>query len=348
MSHEKREKFDGKIPDDSVCDCMVSVSCITFNHGRYLRQALDSFLMQETDFRYEILIHDDASTDDTIDIIKEYQEKYPDIIRPVFEEENQYSKGISNISGVFNFPRARGRYIAMCEGDDFWTDKRKLKKQVEIMERDRSLSLCCHGAVIVSEDGAFRSENKIRPFSGGGIIKAEDFIKKKTNIPTASMLFKAEYAQRLPRWYFDCPVGDIPLQLFMVENGGIYYIDELISAYRMGREGSWGEMMDNASDTGKLKAKWEAHYEAMRRLYKAFDSDTCGKWQEASDTALKRLRFHIDLKEGNAKAVLDKKNAEFLKELSKTEAALQRLKARAPLIYELIRNVYLRCRKILH
>ncbi len=348
MNHEKRKKFDGKISDDSVCDCMVSVSCITFNHGRYLRQALDSFLMQETDFRYEILIHDDASTDDTIDIIREYQEKYPDIIRPVFEKENQYSKGISNISGVFNFPRARGRYIAMCEGDDFWTDKRKLKKQVDIMEKDSKLSLCCHSAVIVSEDGAFRSENRIRPFQKSGMINSADFIKKKTNIPTASMLFKTEYAKKLPGWYFDCPVGDIPLQLFMVKNGGIYYIDELMSAYRMGREGSWGEMMDNTSDAEKLRAKWEAHYEAMRKLYRAFDSDTSGKWQEASDTALRRLRFHIDMKEGNAKAVLDKENAEFLAELSKTEAVLQRLKARAPFIYELLRNTYLKCRNALN
>ena len=115
---------------------MVSVSCITFNHAGYIRQALDSFLMQKTDFAYEILIHDDASTDGTIDIIKEYEERYPDIIRPVLETENQYSKGISNISGVFNFPRARGRYIAMCEGDDYWSDPYKLQKQFDLMESD--------------------------------------------------------------------------------------------------------------------------------------------------------------------------------------------------------------------
>ena len=101
-----------KSPVDRVP--MVSVSCITYNHGRYLRKALDSFLSQKTSFFFEILIHDDASTDDTVSIIKEYAESYPEIIVPMFEEENQYSRGISNISGVFNFPRARGRYIAMC------------------------------------------------------------------------------------------------------------------------------------------------------------------------------------------------------------------------------------------
>lgn len=323
---------------------MVSVSCITFNHGGYLRQALDSFLMQEADFGFEILIHDDASTDDTIDIIKEYQSRYPDIIRPVFEEENQYSKGISNISGVFNFPRARGRYIAMCEGDDFWTDKHKLKRQVDIMESHSEVSLCCHAANIVSEDGAFRTESSIRPFSETGIIDSADFIAKRTNIPTASMLFRTEYAKRLPEWYYNCPVGDIPLQLFMLQNGSAYYIDEPMSAYRMGRAGSWGDMMDNASDAEKLKAKWEAHYEAMRRLYEAFDSDTDRKWHEAVDTALRRQRFHIDLKEGNAAVMLKKENAAFAAELPKTEAHLQRLKARAPFVYDIIRKIYLNCK----
>ena len=99
----------------------VSICCITYNHAPYIRSALDGFLMQETDFAYEILIHDDASTDGTADIIREYTARYPDIIKPILREENQYSKGISNIS-IFNFPRARGEFIAMCEGDDYWTD----------------------------------------------------------------------------------------------------------------------------------------------------------------------------------------------------------------------------------
>ena len=101
---------------------MVSICCLTFNHEPYIRKALDSFLMQKTTFPFEIVIHDDASTDGTADIIREYQENYPDIVHSLCQEENQYSKGISNISGVFNFPRAQGKYIAMCEGDDYWSD----------------------------------------------------------------------------------------------------------------------------------------------------------------------------------------------------------------------------------
>src|SRR5690606_1543694 len=101
---------------------LVSVSCITYNHSSYIRQCLDGFVMQKCDFAFEVLIHDDASTDDTQEIIKEYQAKYPEIIKAVLQKENQYSKGIRGISPRFNFPRAQGKYIAMCEGDDYWTD----------------------------------------------------------------------------------------------------------------------------------------------------------------------------------------------------------------------------------
>ncbi len=340
MSHEENGKIYGEVCGGAVHSCMVSVSCITFNHGRYLRQALNSFLSQKTDFPFEILIHDDASTDDTIDIIREYAEKYPDIIRPMYEEQNQYSQGISNISGVFNFPRARGKYIAMCEGDDYWTDDLKLQKQVDIMEAHPEYSLCTHAAAIVSEDGAFRSENSIRPFEKSRELTREEFISKKTNVPTASMLFRTEYAKRLPKWYYDCPVGDIPLQLFMAENGGIYYIDEEMSAYRTGGSGSWGETMDDASKRAAFINRWEKHYAAMKTLYEAFDLDTNGKWHEAVNTALMRQRFHIDLKEGNAKVVLKKENRQFVDELPKAEAKLQHLKAKAPFIYELMRKTY--------
>src|SRR5690554_2985712 len=94
---------------------LVSISTITFNHAPYIRQCLDGFLMQKTDFAFEVLIHDDASTDGTEEIIREYEAKYPDIIKPLYEIENQYSKGRSG-SRTFNFPRAKGKYIALCEG----------------------------------------------------------------------------------------------------------------------------------------------------------------------------------------------------------------------------------------
>lgn len=118
---------------------LVSICCITYNHAPFIRQCLDGFLMQKG-VNYEILIHDDCSTDGTTEIVKEYAAKYPDLIFPLYETENQYSKGVW-IDG-FNCRRAKGKYIAYCEGDDYWTDPLKLQKQVEFMESHPEYSVC--------------------------------------------------------------------------------------------------------------------------------------------------------------------------------------------------------------
>ena len=103
---------------------LVSIDCITYNHEAYISQALDGFLMQKTKFLFEVLIHDDLSTDGTADIIRKYEKKYPLIIKPIYQTVNQFSKGVE-ISKKFQFPRAQGKYIAICEGDDYWTNPNK-------------------------------------------------------------------------------------------------------------------------------------------------------------------------------------------------------------------------------
>lgn len=334
-----------------MLDPVVSISCITYNHAPYLRQCLDSFLMQR-DVPFEVLIHDDCSTDGTVEIIREYTEKFPEVIRPVYEEQNQYSRGISNISGVFNFPRARGRYIAMCEGDDFWNDRYKLKKQAEYMDMHPECSMLTHSAYIAAEDGAYRSSGLIRPAEGHRDLTPEEVISKPVNFPMASLMFIAEPAKHLPRWYFDCPVGDIPLQLYMLEQGTVHYMDEPMSTYRMGRAGSWGAAMDtsgSSSDANGVdpagaaadrKDKWEAHYLAMDRLYAAFDQETGGIYSDAVRDALNRSRFLIDLKEERMEAVKDPANEKFLNELGNTERKLVKLRASAPGIYRLLQKTY--------
>jgi len=118
----------------------VSICCLAYNHEPYIRDCLDGFMIQQTNFDFEVLIHDDASTDKTAEIIREYEKKYPDIIKPIYQTENQYSKRVG-ITRVFQFPRARGKYIAMCEGDDYWTDPLKLQKQVDFLESNPDYGL---------------------------------------------------------------------------------------------------------------------------------------------------------------------------------------------------------------
>lgn len=131
---------------------LVSISCITYNHLPYIRQCIDGFIKQQTAFPIEVLIHDDASTDGTTDIIREYETNYPEVIKPIYQKENQYSKGMP-ISATFNWPRAKGKYIAMCEGDDYWTDPLKLQKQVDFLEKNQEYVLTSHLRIIVDEKG---------------------------------------------------------------------------------------------------------------------------------------------------------------------------------------------------
>lgn len=120
---------------------VVSICSITYNHAPYIRQCLDGFLMQKTNFPFEIIINDDCSTDGTTEIIKEYAAKYPDLIKPIFHDENQYQKGVRGMFAKFVFPKAQGKYLALCEGDDYWIDPLKLQKQVDILESDDSVSM---------------------------------------------------------------------------------------------------------------------------------------------------------------------------------------------------------------
>ena len=123
-------------------DPLVSIRCLVYNHEPYLRQCLDGFVMQQTTFPFEAIVHDDASTDGSAAIIREYVERYPDIIKPIYETENQYSKRDGSLARIMDAAmHPNSKYIALCEGDDYWTDPHKLQLQVDIMEADESIGL---------------------------------------------------------------------------------------------------------------------------------------------------------------------------------------------------------------
>ena len=144
------------LPGKPVVNPKLSICCITYNHAKFIRQALDGFMMQKTNFPFEIIIHDDASTDGTADIIREYEQKYPEIIRPTYQTQNQWSKGV-NILKTFVYPKIQGQYVALCEGDDYWTDENKLQKQVDYLDAHPEVSVCFHPVNIVWEDGSKRN-----------------------------------------------------------------------------------------------------------------------------------------------------------------------------------------------
>ena len=207
---------------------LVSICAVCYNHAPYLRQALNGFLSQkltypdpetkeERHFSIEILIHDDASPDGSADIIREYQERFPDIVKPILQTENQYSQGITNISGAFNFPRAKGKYIALMDCDDYWQSKDKLSLQVAYMEAHPECQLCVHAAEVRNDNGDLVDKNLMRPYRKDRDLTISELIDKAGSFPFGSMMLRREVVENLPEYYVNCPVGDRPLELMAAE-----------------------------------------------------------------------------------------------------------------------------------
>lgn len=231
----------------------VSICCLTYNHEKFINDTLKGFVSQKTSFKYEVLIHDDASTDGTAGIIREYEEKYPHIIKPIYQAENQYSKGIK-ISMTYNFSRAKGKYIAMCEGDDFWIDEFKLEKQINYMEEHRKCMFCFTNGQILD----MANQGTIKKFIPQDIEskKIYNLTKKDYNvgevarlgfIPTASFVFRTECIDMFPSYYDDlCPAGDMKYKLYCTAMGYAHFIDDETCVYRMNVSGSamtnWGNL----------------------------------------------------------------------------------------------------------
>lgn len=267
-------------------EVMVSICCTTYNHEKYIADAIESFLMQKTDFDYEILIHDDASTDKTPEIIREYEKKYPNIIKPIFQVENQHSKGV-RISYTFNYPRAKGKYIAICEGDDYWTDENKLQLQVDFMEQHPDCSLCTHAAKKVSPE---KKEvlGIVRLNKGDCYYSTDEVIRGGGGMfATNSMFFPTKLVQLLPDFYFNAPIGDYPLTVNLSLNGNVFYIDRFMSAYRVMSEGSWSTQIK------KDRNKAIEHQKKIIKMLTEINDFTNYKYSAAVEKRIVEIEFKL-------------------------------------------------------
>lgn len=214
---------------------LVSVCCISYNHETYIEEAIQSFLMQKTDFPFEILIDDDCSQDDTPKIIDYYFNKYPRLIKPLLRKKN-----VGSMCNFFsNLQRATGKYVAICEGDDYWTDSNKLQKQVKMMEQHPNIGISFHCAMERVDEILTRKlakhADKSKIFSTKEMILGNgDFC------PTASLMIYRDILNNLPQWLIDvAPVGDYYLQVLSSVDQGALYIDECMSVYRRGHDENW-------------------------------------------------------------------------------------------------------------
>lgn len=209
---------------------LVTTRTITYMHEHFIRECIESILMQKTNFPVEVIIHDDASTDKTADIMREYQVKHPRLIKAIYQEENQYSKPLKGNIVESIQKLIQGKYIALCEGDDYWTDPLKLQKQVDFLERNTKYVLCFHNAEIKHENNSLLN----KPFCDldKTTFTIEDVITRRWFIPTQSIVYKRDLLDVRPTWMSYVYNGDLALQLMLADKGNFYYFDDIMSVYR--------------------------------------------------------------------------------------------------------------------
>lgn len=225
----------------------VTIFLLTYNHEKFIAQAIESILMQEVNFAYEIVIAEDCSTDKTRDIVIDFQQKQPDKIRLFLAERNLNS----NSFYVQGLQICQGQYIALLDGDDYWSSPDKLQKQVDFLDANPELSICFHNVNVVYEEGNIATHlfhlkepnyhiSKSLPKS---ISTLEDIVVNGNFMQTCSVMFRAGLFGNIPDWYNNLPIGDWPLHILNAEHGNIGYIDAVLGTYRVHRGGLWSTNM---------------------------------------------------------------------------------------------------------
>lgn len=276
-----------------MSDILVSIVCNTFNQEKYIRSALDGFLMQQTNFPIEILVHDDASTDGTAEIVNEYAKKYPDIVKAILQTENQYSKQVA-ISEKFQFSRAKGKYIAFCEGDDYWTDPLKLQKQVDAMEKHPELDICSHQMTTECDEkktGVVPLENGNKIFSVSDVIgNGGGFVS------TASLMFRRDIF--IHSYNFQQMMSlDYIWQIAGALRGGMLYLGDCMGVYRQKAKGSWTAAAEKCPD-----AQIET-WKKIRLVLEALNEETEHQYEEVINRQIAMMKLNPWIRLGEMKKI---------------------------------------------
>lgn len=222
-----------------MSDPLVSVLIITYNQEKMIGKAIESVLEQKMDFPFELVVGEDCSTDRTREIVAAYQKKHPEIIRMITSDKNV---GMME-NDRRTFRAARGKYVACCEGDDYWCDPNKLQKQVAVMEADPAISMCFHNVFFrynnrnrMEKQFKWRFRNRFYPASSVICVGG------KFNKPVSVLIRREDYVD-LPDWYYEAPSGDWALNLISAFNGKIFYLNDVMAVYRVNVSNSWSDVM---------------------------------------------------------------------------------------------------------
>lgn len=310
---------------------LVSINCITYNHEKYIADALEGFLNQKTDFDFEIVIGEDCSTDNTRKIIEEYMKKYPKKIILITSEKNVGV--IENERRIYE--SSSGKYIAVCEGDDFWIDPYKLQKQIDYMEKNKDCTLCFHNAYTVNVNrnviGTMISKDIENRIYDCGEIAILGFI------PTASKVYLKETMSNIPEWYKTAIVEDFPSQLIITSKGYAYYMKDIMSAYRTGVENSATYTLFHKLNNEKIIIE---NQEKLISLVDDFDIYSQFKYSEKLLQRRKLYEYELYLMKGDIKKLKESRYEEFYKVIGIRSKIRLYLKSYMPKIYKNIDKIY--------
>lgn len=283
-------------------DKLVSIICNTHNDENYIKTTIESFLMQKTSFPFEILIHDDCSSDNTPKIIKEYEKKYPNLIFPIYQKDNRYSK-YEDITIKYQIPRARGKYIAICQGDDFWIDENKLEKQLNFLENHKEYNACTSACICIDANTLY-FKYFIAPSDKDKVLTVKDVILGDGGfVGTNTLFFRKDTLNNYPEYGTPNHIDDYQLQLHLSRPNGIYYMADCMSAYRFKSDDSWSTVYaNNENDITEAKCK----------ILDIFNNYTNGEYKEiigkkmkkdeddsSFNKFIKNLKYHFISKEYN-------------------------------------------------
>ena len=314
---------------------LLSVYCLTYNHEKYIRSALDGFVNQKTNFRYEVFVHDDASTDRTAEIILEYASKYPDIIKPIIQTENQYSKGIK-IALTYIIPRISGKYVAICEGDDYWCDPFKLQRQVDFLEKNTGYSACVHNTFKIDETKKILKKGRISNRKQDCDLCFEDIIKGASKeYHTSSIVMRKEYCFNRPH-YFNIAkgYGDYPLGVYLTTNEKIRYLSDAMSVYRLySTPTSW-------TSRNLTKGVAEiAHFENVCAFLEAVKKEIGKDKRVYIDKAITEHKIKIAELKGNYDIIKEEPYRALYKQKSFLYKLKYRIKQYFPWLYKILKRV---------
>ena len=260
----------------------VSVCVITYNHAPYIRRCLDSLIMQQTDFPYEIIVNDDCSTDGTTDILREYEAKHPGLVKPIYHDENQVQKGIYQIFSTFTFPKAQGEYIAMCEGDDYWLDPLKLQKQADFLDAHPTHSMVFHAVRWSYNDGTIQDTHRYD--NNMDVCPIEDMINYGFGFCNLNslMINRQRYGNGFSKWLTETYVEDSPMVLHCYSTGKVGYINDVMSIYCYALPGSW-----SSSQQRSLRTRLFTLTQRIT-IFRAFDRWTNSKFHPAIKKQIRR------------------------------------------------------------